>query len=182
MNLDDKFPAFIAGARELLEEMGGALRSIESVPEHVDTIVSIFHAPYVIHGSAGLFSLDQIAIFTQLTERMFDSLRAKKRRISCDVESLLPGLLDQLSVLMDVKMLCELAAHFDRVDDFSRMAQRLLGTARHEKLSASLSLEAILRGVLDPLRELIHLQVIGEHANCFSATSRRAALVTRGMA
>lgn len=181
MNLDDELPAFIDEARELLEGMEDALRRIEPIPVHADMIVSIFHSAHAINGLTGLLSLDRIVGFTHVTESVLDSVRAKKLRISCDLEAILPSLFDQIRLLMDMKMLCELADQFDRIDDFSRIALRLLGTARHKKLSASLSLEAILRGVLDPLRGLIQIQALGERANYSGAALSRAALVNRRM-
>lgn len=177
MSLDDELPAFIEEAGELLEGMEDALRRIEPIADHAETIVSIFHAAHAINGSAGLFSLDHIVDFTHISESLLDSLRTKKLRISCDLEAILPRLFDRLRLLIDVKMLCELADHFDRIEDFSRIAQRLLGTARHKNLSSSHSLEAIFRGVLDPLRDLIHLQVLDEHTNSSDVQLFRVALV-----
>jgi len=179
MNLDDELPAFIKEACELLEGMEDALRRIEPIPDYTDPIVSIFHAAHTIDGLTGLFRLERIVEFTHVTESLLVSVRTKKIHISCDLETILPSLFDQLRLLVDVKMICELAEHFDRVEDFSLIAQRLLGTARHKELSASHRLEAILRGVLDPLRELIHLQELGERADYSGAALSRATLVDR---
>ena len=176
MNLNDTVRSLINEARALRAEMEGALLRIEPMPVGSDMITSIFLTGHAINGAAGVFILDQVVFFSRAATNLHDSAQQENLRISMELKASLRGALDQLSGLTDVLMLCDLAECFDRLDDFTRIAHRLLGKERYEKLCRVPSLEGTLHGAVEQLRQLIGVQVVCEPVAYLSTTPPRAAL------
>ncbi len=76
MNLDDALQTFISESRELLDNMEQALLRIEQSPQDSDLVNAIFRAAHTIKGSAGLFGIDHLVVFTHSAENLLDKLRA----------------------------------------------------------------------------------------------------------
>ncbi|HJV52081.1 MAG TPA: chemotaxis protein CheA, partial [Noviherbaspirillum sp.] len=117
MNLDDALQTFIAESRELLEDMEGALLSVEAAEAKGEMIHAIFRAAHTIKGSAGLFSLDHIVEFTHVLESVLDRLRDGKLGIDDKLIALLLACCDHIGGLIG-----EVEA--GRMDADEEMAQR----------------------------------------------------------
>ena len=63
MSMDEALNAFIQEARDLLEQMEGALLVLEQQPDDGESINAVFRAAHTIKGSAGIFGLDGIVAF-----------------------------------------------------------------------------------------------------------------------
>ena len=81
MNLDDALQTFIAESRELLGEMENSLLAIKETEEKEELVNAIFRAAHTIKGSAGLFNLEAIVLFTHDVETVLDQVRAGQLNI-----------------------------------------------------------------------------------------------------
>jgi two-component system chemotaxis sensor kinase CheA len=75
LNMDDALQTFIVEARELLENMEGALLHVKDEDDPKESIAAIFRAAHTIKGSAGLFGLDAVVAFTHVVESVLDDVR-----------------------------------------------------------------------------------------------------------
>ncbi len=75
LNLDQVLQTFIVEARELLEDMEGALLRVADEEDPKESIAAIFRAAHTIKGSAGLFGLDAVVTFTHVVESVLDDVR-----------------------------------------------------------------------------------------------------------
>ena len=75
LNLDQVLQTFIVEARELLEDMEGALLRVADEDDPKESIAAIFRAAHTIKGSAGLFGLDAVVAFTHVVESVLDDVR-----------------------------------------------------------------------------------------------------------
>ena len=75
LNLDQVLQTFIVEARELLEDMEGALLRVADEDDPKESIAAIFRAAHTIKGSAGLFGLDAVVTFTHVVESVLDDVR-----------------------------------------------------------------------------------------------------------
>jgi two-component system, chemotaxis family, sensor kinase CheA len=75
LNLDHVLQTFIVEARELLEDMEGALLRVADEEDPKESIAAIFRAAHTIKGSAGLFGLDAVVTFTHVVESVLDDVR-----------------------------------------------------------------------------------------------------------
>ncbi len=101
MNLDDALNTFVIECRELLENMEAALLQIEQAPDDADLINAIFRAAHTIKGSAGLFGLDHLVIFTHSAENVLDRVRTGELRINSELIALFLDVGDHLATLVD---------------------------------------------------------------------------------
>lgn len=101
MNLDDALKTFVIESRELLQSMEDALLQVEQSPDDADLINAIFRAAHTIKGSAGLFGLDKLVVFTHHAENVLDMVRANELRITDDLAALLLRVCDHLGHLVD---------------------------------------------------------------------------------
>jgi two-component system chemotaxis sensor kinase CheA len=79
MNLDPALQVFFVEARDLLEEMEGAVLTIRRVDDQSEALNAIFRAIHTIKGSAGLFGLNHIVEFTHVVESVLDEARERLR-------------------------------------------------------------------------------------------------------
>lgn len=174
MNLNDTVPKLIDEACALRAELDDVLLRIAPPPDEADMITSVFLAAHAVNGSAGVFILDQVVFFSRAAKDVQDSAHRENLRISAELETALCGVLDQLDGLIDVLMLCDLADCIERIDDFVQIAQRLLGTARYQKLCSTRSLASTVEGALAQLDKLIAVRTICEPVVFFRAPAHRA--------
>lgn len=175
MNLNNSAPKLIDEARALRTELEDVLLRIASISDEADMIKSILHTAHAVNGSAGVFILDQVVFFSRAVKDVQDAAHRENLRISAELAASLGGVLEQLDGLIDVLMLCDLADCFDGIDEFTRIAQRLLGTARFQKLCAMRSLASIVRDALAQLERLIAVRTFCEPAVYFRVPAHLAA-------
>jgi two-component system chemotaxis sensor kinase CheA len=75
MDLDEGLQAFVAEAGDLLSEMEGSLLKLGQGEPSEPLIHAVFRAAHTIKGTAGLFSLDHIVVFTHAVESVLDGVR-----------------------------------------------------------------------------------------------------------
>lgn len=75
MDLDDGLQAFVAEAGDLLSEMEASLLKLGHGATDASTIHAIFRAAHTIKGTAGLFRLEPIVVFTHAVESVLDAVR-----------------------------------------------------------------------------------------------------------
>lgn len=68
INLDEVLQTFVAQNQELLLLMEDAPLQIEQAPDDIDTINALFRGAHTFKGSAGLFGLTSIVVFTHVAE------------------------------------------------------------------------------------------------------------------
>lgn len=88
-SLDEAKLAFAQETKELLQEMEGALLSLEEDPENAEHLNSVFRAMHTIKGSAGIFGFDPIVDFTHPVETVMDKVRNGERGIDSDLIAIL---------------------------------------------------------------------------------------------
>ena len=155
-------------ARVLFDGLKLAVFCIEKLPDDPDTIKAIFDTAHALKDSAGLFGLDHIVDFTHVVESLVTLMRNHTPPFTADHESILPEVIGQLRVLLDVLVVYEIAEHFDQVDEFTPIAETVLGVAGREKLRLNAGLKATLRAVLAPMRRLMNV-LLCEFARSFEA-------------
>ncbi|MDD2609938.1 MAG: chemotaxis protein CheA [Giesbergeria sp.] len=102
MNLDDALQTFISESRELLDNMEQALLRIEQAPHDSDLVNAIFRAAHTIKGSAGLFGIDHLVVFTHSAENLLDKLRAAELQITRELVALLLEVCDHIGTLIEL--------------------------------------------------------------------------------
>ena len=102
MNLDDALQTFISESRELLDNMEQALLRIEQAPQDSDLVNAIFRAAHTIKGSAGLFGIDHLVVFTHSAENLLDKLRAAELQITRELVALLLEVCDHIGTLIEL--------------------------------------------------------------------------------
>ena len=75
MNLDEGLQTFVAEAGELLSEMEDSLLKLGQGESSEPLVHAVFRAAHTIKGTAGLFSLDPIVVFTHAVESVLDWVR-----------------------------------------------------------------------------------------------------------
>lgn len=75
MDLDEGLQTFVAEAGELLSDMEGSLLKLGQGESSEALIHAVFRAAHTIKGTAGLFSLDPIVVFTHAVESVLDGVR-----------------------------------------------------------------------------------------------------------
>ncbi|MEJ2792539.1 chemotaxis protein CheA [Iodobacter sp. LRB] len=101
MDLDSARGALIEEARDLLNSMESALLTIEGSNASSEEINSLFRAAHTIKGSAALFSLEHIVVFTHSMESLLDLVRSKEILIDEKMISILLECKDYLSLLIN---------------------------------------------------------------------------------
>jgi two-component system chemotaxis sensor kinase CheA len=92
---------FVIECRELLEQMEEALLIVEQSADDPEIINAIFRAAHTIKGSAGMFGLDPIVVFTHASESVLDRVRSGDIAMSSILASLFLEAHDHLSVLIN---------------------------------------------------------------------------------
>jgi two-component system, chemotaxis family, sensor kinase CheA len=101
MDLNSARAALVEEARDLLVAMESALLTIEGVSANSEEIDAIFRVAHTIKGSAALFSLDYIVIFTHNMESVLDLVRSNEISIDGEMISILLDCKDYLCLLIN---------------------------------------------------------------------------------
>lgn len=91
---------FLEEAQELIVEMEAALLRLESDPDNIDLINSVFRAAHTIKGSGGMFGLADLVRFTHRVETILDHLRNGQRRLDFLTVTQLLKCVDQIVALL----------------------------------------------------------------------------------
>ncbi len=75
MDLDEGLQAFVTEAGELLAEMEAGLLKLGEHSAHEEAVNAIFRSAHTIKGTAGLFGLDYIVLFTHAVESVLEEVR-----------------------------------------------------------------------------------------------------------
>jgi two-component system chemotaxis sensor kinase CheA len=98
---DEYLQTFVVECRELLEQMEEALLIVEQAAEDPEIINAIFRAAHTIKGSAGMFGIDHIVVFTHAAESVLDKVRSGDIAMSSALAALFIEAHDHLSVLVE---------------------------------------------------------------------------------
>ncbi len=99
---DEYLQTFVVECRELLEQMEEALLLVEQAAEDPEIINAIFRAAHTIKGSAGMFAIDPIVVFTHAAESVLDRVRSGEIAMSPELAALFIAVHDHLSVLINL--------------------------------------------------------------------------------
>ena len=100
MNLDEGLQAFVTEAGELLAEMEAGLLNLGDPAAREEAVNAIFRAAHTIKGTAGLFGLDYIVLFTHAVESVLDEVRDAALPLDEELVSLLLECADQLNAMV----------------------------------------------------------------------------------
>ncbi|MBY0445388.1 MAG: Hpt domain-containing protein, partial [Burkholderiales bacterium] len=101
MDLNSARAALIEEARDLLISMESTLLTMEGSDINSEEIDAIFRVAHTIKGSAALFSLDYIVIFTHSMESVLDLVRSNEIQIDGKMISILLDCKDYLCLLIN---------------------------------------------------------------------------------
>ncbi|MBL6985768.1 MAG: chemotaxis protein CheA [Methylobacter sp.] len=93
---------FVVECRELLEQMEEALLIVEQCAEDPEVINAIFRAAHTIKGSAGLFGITHIVVFTHAAESVLDRVRSGDIVMSSGLAALFIEVHDYLCELINL--------------------------------------------------------------------------------
>lgn len=146
MNLDEGLQAFVTEAGELLAEMEAGLLHLGDPAAREESVNAIFRAAHTIKGTAGLFALDYIVLFTHAVEGVLEEVRNGALPLDPELVALLLDCADQMAAMVrDV----ECGGH----GDFGERCGPQLA-ALHAYLAPQPSLADLLpEGLLAPLPE-----------------------------
>jgi two-component system chemotaxis sensor kinase CheA len=100
MDLDEGLQAFVTEAGELLAEMEAGLLHLGDPAAREEAVNAIFRAAHTIKGTAGLFGLDVIVLFTHALESVLDGVRNGALALDDDLVSLMLECADQISAMV----------------------------------------------------------------------------------
>jgi two-component system chemotaxis sensor kinase CheA len=100
MNLDEGLQAFVNEAGELLAEMEAGLLRLADPAACEEVVNAIFRAAHTIKGTAGLFALDYIVLFTHAVESVLEEVRNGALPLDDDLVSLLLECADQMHAMV----------------------------------------------------------------------------------
>lgn len=100
--MDEALQAFITESRDLLQSMEAALLHIEQDPDDAETINAIFRAAHTIKGSAGIFGLNEIVVFTHVAENLLDHVRKGHIRFDAALANLFLAVCDHIHTLVEL--------------------------------------------------------------------------------
>lgn len=100
--MDEALQAFITESRDLLQSMEAALLHIEQDPDDAETINAIFRAAHTIKGSAGIFGLNEIVVFTHVAENLLDHVRKGHIRFDAALANLFLAVSDHIHTLVEL--------------------------------------------------------------------------------
>lgn len=94
-------PVFREEARELVEELEGALMGLEEAPDDRELVGSVFRAMHTLKGSGSMFGFDEIATFTHDIETYFDLVRSGELHVTKELVNLTLKSLDQITAMLE---------------------------------------------------------------------------------
>ncbi|SFH02867.1 two-component system, chemotaxis family, sensor kinase CheA [Duganella sp. CF458] len=100
MDLDDGLQAFVTEAGELLAEMEAGLLQLGEAAARAEAVNAIFRAAHTIKGTAGLFGLDYIVLFTHAVESVLDEVRNGTQPLDDGLVALLLACADQIGAMV----------------------------------------------------------------------------------
>ena len=98
---DEYLQTFVVECRELLEQMEEALLIVEQAADDPEIINAIFRAAHTIKGSAGMFGIDPVVVFTHAAESVLDRVRSGDIAMSSALAALFIEAHDHLSLLIE---------------------------------------------------------------------------------
>jgi len=93
---------FLAECRELLEHMETALLAADDHEIDAETINAVFRDAHTIKGSAGLFGVERIVVFTHVVESVLAAIRDGSLTLGKELVSLLLACADHIGTLVDL--------------------------------------------------------------------------------
>ncbi len=188
MDLDPALQTFYVESREIIEEVEEILLRIgqEDEADQKESLNAIFRAAHTIKGSAGLFKLQNIVIFTHVVESLLDQMRESEISIDDDIIALLLKCGDHIGELVtlvqhnnadlppDLKKAGEaLLAQLKKYNGVSVLEEKESTENNDEKennqkKSWHISLRFgrnVLREGMDPLSFVRYLETLGEIEN-----------------
>jgi two-component system chemotaxis sensor kinase CheA len=118
-------PAFLAEAREHLQELGLAVVRIESDPQDQASAEQVFRVAHTLKGMSATMGFDAIAELTHAMEDVFELLRQRAGGLSHDAVDVLSACLDALEETVE-----RIAAGGEEALDPSALVARLQQLAR----------------------------------------------------
>ncbi len=100
MDLDEGLQAFVTEAGELLAEMEAGLLNLSDPAARDEAVNAIFRAAHTIKGTAGLFALDYIVVFTHAVESVLHEVRNGSLPLGEELVSLLLECADQIGAMV----------------------------------------------------------------------------------
>ena len=100
MDLDEGLQAFVNEAGELLAEMEAGLLKLGEPAAREDAVNAIFRSAHTIKGTAGLFGLDFIVLFTHAVESVLEEVRNDVLPLDDDLVALLLECADQIGAMV----------------------------------------------------------------------------------
>jgi two-component system chemotaxis sensor kinase CheA len=100
MNLDEGLQTFVAEAGELLSEMEDSLLKLGQGEPPEPLIHAVFRAAHTIKGTAGLFSLEPVVVFTHAVESVLDGVRDGSLLLDERLIALLLSCADHIAALV----------------------------------------------------------------------------------
>ncbi|XLZ67927.1 chemotaxis protein CheA [Massilia sp. SR12] len=100
MNLDEGLQAFVTEAGELLAEMEAGLLHLGDPAAREESVNAIFRAAHTIKGTAGLFALDYIVLFTHAVESVLEEVRNGAQPLDPELVALLLDCADQIAAMV----------------------------------------------------------------------------------
>ncbi|NOY71564.1 MAG: chemotaxis protein CheA [Gammaproteobacteria bacterium] len=188
MDLDPALQTFYVESREILEEVEDILLRLgqEDEASQKESLNAIFRAAHTIKGSAGLFKLQNIVIFTHVVESLLDQMRESEISIDDDIIALLLKCGDHIGELVtlvqqnnadlppDLKesgevLLAQLKQYSGvSVFEVKESIKNNNGKESNQKKSWHISLRFgcnVLREGMDPLSFVRYLETLGEIEN-----------------
>ncbi len=98
---DEYLQTFVVECRELLEQMEEALLIVEQAADDAEIINAIFRAAHTIKGSAGMFGIEPIVVFTHAAESVLDQVRSGDIAMCSVLAALFIEVHDHLSILIN---------------------------------------------------------------------------------
>jgi len=180
MNLDEGLQAFVTEAGELLAEMEAGLLNLGDPQACDESINAIFRAAHTIKGTAGLFALDYIVLFTHAAESVLEEVRSGALPLDEELVALLLKCADQIGAMVrdverggkgDLGAQCNpqleaLHAYLAPSSALDAPSLPALGTVRDDAVSGSwlVSLEFgrdVFRHGMDPASFIAYLGRLG---------------------
>jgi two-component system, chemotaxis family, sensor kinase CheA len=96
MDARDYLPAFLAEAREHLQDLGLAILKIEASPDDRETADRVFRIAHTLKGMSATMGFDAIATLTHAMEDVFELLRQRETGLETEAVDVLSACLDAL--------------------------------------------------------------------------------------
>ncbi len=102
IDLDDEIVQdFLVEAGEILDRLSSELVDLETSPDDMDLLNSVFRGFHTIKGGAGFLALDNMVVIAHKAEDIFDLLRQVKRQADAELMDSILLVLDVLNEMFD---------------------------------------------------------------------------------